>query len=76
MTQEKQFGRFLFPSMKAACLFLKDIEDVFASGVASMVGAQIDEDYTGMLENEGVVVRTLTARAYKLANRVATRIDD
>lgn len=49
---------------------------MFASGVASMVGAQIDEDYTGMLENGGVVVRTLTARAYKLANRVATRIDD
>lgn len=76
MTQRKQFGRFLFPSMKAACQFLKDIEDVSASGVASMVGAQIDEYYTNMLENGGVVVRTLTEHAYKLANRVATRIDD
>lgn len=76
MAQRKRFGRFLFPSMKAACQFLEDIEDVSASGLANMVGARIDENSTNVLENGGVVVRTLTERAYKLASRVATRLDD
>lgn len=75
MTQKKRFGRFLFPSMKDACQFLKNIEDVFASGASNMTGAKIDESYTGMLDNGGVVVQTLTSRAYELARRVATLID-
>lgn len=73
--EQKKFGRFLFPSMKTACQFLKDIEDVSASGVSNMVGARIDESYTGMLDNGGVIIQTLTANAYQHALRRATLID-
>ena len=67
-----RLGRFLFPSLSAACEFLKELKNDEASGAANMVGARIDENLTGMLHNGGTVVQTLTHEAYELAKRFAT----